>query len=117
MKEQEIRKILDDPVTCEDGRSHYIDENNKRYLVGEILQIFAPKGEKPPILDPEEIRSAEANAALANIGLKSKVEVRLIKKQAIAEAQRDADIVWHEALTKLLLDRFPIMLGGILKQI
>ena len=54
MKEQEVRKILDDPVTCEDGNGHCIDEKNKSYLVGEICRLFESKGKKP-FMTPEEI--------------------------------------------------------------
>lgn len=37
---EQVKKILDEPVTCEDGKSHYIDENNKRYLSSFICQLF-----------------------------------------------------------------------------
>jgi len=32
----ELVEILAEPVTCEDGKSHYIDENNRRYLASII---------------------------------------------------------------------------------
>ena len=34
-------EILAEPVTCEDGNSHYIDENNRRYLASIIKQKVA----------------------------------------------------------------------------
>lgn len=39
-KIEEVKKILGEPVTCEDGNAHFIDENDKRFLAGEICQLF-----------------------------------------------------------------------------
>lgn len=55
IKFEEVKKKLDEPVTCEDGRSHYIDESHKRYLSYEICQLFPktkdnPNGYEPTIL-------------------------------------------------------------------
>ena len=60
---EEVKKILDEPVTCEDGRSHYIDESNKRYLASQICRLFEPKLEETltekdiiPVPETEEER-------------------------------------------------------------
>lgn len=42
-KFEAIKKILDEPVACEDGKSHYIDENHKRYLSHLICHKNSPK--------------------------------------------------------------------------
>jgi len=40
---EKVEKELDRPISCEDGRAHYIDESNKRYLVSEILKLCQPE--------------------------------------------------------------------------
>ena len=50
---------------------------------------------EPPVLGDEEIKAIEAEAALRSLVIKSKDEIRLIKKRAIAQAQRDADVKYY----------------------
>lgn len=45
-----IEEALSEPVSCEDGNCHYIDENNKRYLASKICQLFTQP------LDDKELR-------------------------------------------------------------
>ena len=64
-KIEEVKKRLDEPVCCEDGRMHSIDENNKRYLSWLICQLFPksadapdeykPKPDKSRLLTPKQI--------------------------------------------------------------
>ena len=51
---------------------------------------------KPPLLSDEKLKSIEAVSALQGIVLRSKKEIRLLKKQAIAQAQRYADIEFYK---------------------
>jgi len=50
---------------------------------------------EPPVLSDKEIKAIEAEVALKNLVIKSKDEIRLIKKRAVAQAQRDADIRYY----------------------
>ncbi len=40
MNIERVKELLDRPVVCEDGKSHYIQENHKRYLSSLIYQLF-----------------------------------------------------------------------------
>ena len=53
-KIEELDKILVEPVVCEDGRSHFIDENYRHYLSGQICQLFELKPEIPQFANEDE---------------------------------------------------------------
>lgn len=40
MKEQAIEKLFEGGLSCSDGSTHFLDESQKRYLIGGILSLF-----------------------------------------------------------------------------
>ena len=51
-----VKKILDEPVVCTDGRSHSIDESCRRYLASQICQLFKPKPDESRLIDTRIIQ-------------------------------------------------------------
>lgn len=54
---EQIAEILHEPVTCEDGRTHYIDESNRRYLSSNIHELeLSTLASGAPELTEEELK-------------------------------------------------------------
>ena len=101
MFEEEVKRILDEPVTTTDGGSRYIDESYKRHLVGEICQLFGKPEYDASITqlpDPFEPKADELPLSsttgfrqIGMTGLKTD-EGRLLKDKEMVRAFEEAKL-------------------------
>ena len=102
---EEVKKILDEAVTCEDGRSHYIDENNKRYVSSLICQLFETKPDGDRLLTPEQM-AEELNKLGGDATYKNGLK-------AIAKAQLAQDFTFEQARVERLFQEIEGMLFNL----